>query len=167
MPIDESGAQADGFPQLCSAVTLERGDSHLRHDLVQAFAECLDVALLGGGTVGFVRCGLRSRERSNGLEREVWMYRARAVGDEERQMRDLSSLTGFGDDARAPTQAFPNQVVMNGGDGERRWNGRLILAHPPIAEDEDAATAGDGMHSGSAKRLDRAIQCVRTVEDRE
>src|SRR6267143_4858369 len=119
MSIDECGIQSHRLPQLRAAVTLQRGDSHLGHDLEKTFAECLHVALLGRGTVRLVTSRLGTRHGSDSLERDVRMHRAGAVGDQEREMRDLSRLAGLGDETHAPAQSLANEMVMNSGNSER------------------------------------------------
>src|SRR4029078_6280972 len=47
MAIDEGFAEADCFPSLGAAVTLQGGDAHLRHDLQKAFTDRLYVVGLG------------------------------------------------------------------------------------------------------------------------
>ena len=125
MPIDERGAQSHRLPHLRAAVTLQRGDPHLRHDLEQAFAERLDVALLRSGAVRLVAGRLGASQRGDGLEREIRVHRARAVGDQQCEVRDLPRFAGLGDETHAPAQSLANEVMVYRRDGERRRDRRL------------------------------------------
>src|SRR5258708_7508159 len=112
MTIHESDVQSNRFPGLCAAITLQRGDPHLRHDLEKTFAECVYVSLFATG----------ARHCGYGLEREIRIHCARAVSDQQCQMRDFSRFAGFGDETHAPAQSLSNEMMMHCSDSERGGN---------------------------------------------
>ena len=114
--------------------------------------------------VGLVARRFGLGERGDGLEREVRMHRARAVRDQERDMRHLSRFARFRDETYAPAQTFADEMVVDGRDRERRRNRRVVLVDAAIAEDEHAAagaTASDALrHSSSTARSSAQPRCV-------
>ena len=143
--IHERGAQSHRLPQLGATVTLQSGDAHLRHDLEKTLAERLYVALLGSGTVRFISGGggLRASHCGDSLESQVRVHRARAVGDEQRQMRDLSRFAGLGDETHAPAQSLANEMMVHRRDRERRRDRSLVRTHLAVAQNENPTTLVD------------------------
>src|SRR5207302_290515 len=89
MAINERCTQSHRFPQLRAAITLQRRDAHLRHDLEETFAQRFDVALLGGRPMWLASNRLGTSHCPDAFEGEIWVYGARAIRDQESEMRNL------------------------------------------------------------------------------
>ena len=95
------------------------------------------------------------------------MYRARAVRNEQGDVRELAGFAGLGDETHSTAQALADQVMMNRRESERGWNRRVIHVDTAIAENEDATTIRDGLHRARAKIVDRGLECGRAGRNRE
>ena len=136
MPLHEIVREPDRLEGLRAAVALQRGDSHLRHDLEQPFVHRLDVCGVRVGWIGLVRYCVTSHEIRDRLEGEHRVQRARAVADEQRDLGDIASLTCVQHDAHAGAQALAHEVVVHGGHGEQRGDRRPRRVYAIVAQDQ-------------------------------
>src|SRR2546423_15678148 len=81
-------------------------------------------------------------------------------------MRHLSRFAGLGDEAHPPAEAFTNEMVMDGGDGERRRNRCEVGTYAAITEDENAASIRDGVAGGATKLVDGDFEWASIARDR-
>src|ERR1051326_3187511 len=126
IPLNHLPVQSYGLPKLRAAITLKRRHAHLRQDLEQP--------LLGRFHIHRLR-----RRTLAAREREIGMHRRGSITEQERKMGDIARVAALDDQAHSRATAFANQVVMNRGDGEQRWNRRVRGVDLAIAENEHAA----------------------------
>ena len=124
----------------------------LRHHLEQALLQGLDVVARSPARARIAGEQLVAAQRRDRLEREVRVDRARAVADEQRQVRDLARLARLDDEADAHARALADQVVVHRRGREQARDGRVPRVDVAIAEDEDARAVVDR----AARRARRA-----------
>ena len=159
VPVDQLARQPHRLEYLGTAVTLKRRDAHLGHDLEQALADGLHVQVDGcrcmrrvgtcrvrrGGDV----CG------ADGLERERRIDGARAIAEQQRDLRDLTGLIRANDDAGVGPDPRADQVMMDGRYGEQRRERGPALVHRRIVDHEELRPSPHRRFCGRTKRLQR------------
>ena len=168
--IDERLFEADGFEDLRAAVALQRRDAHLGHHLEDALVERLDV----------VERGLFARHAFDDplgdhvverLEGEVRVDGASAVADEERHVVHFAGVARFEEERATRTRAFAHQVVVHAGGREEARDGRALLGHATVREDQDGVARAHGrarlglqpLHGA----LERGTALARIVDHRK
>ncbi len=135
---DEVGVEADRLEDLRSTVRQVGRNTHLRHDLVEAFVDRLDVVLQR--ILGLVTCqvldGGIGKPRADRLG---------AIGSEEGELMDLAYRAGIDDDAGACPQAFAHEVMVSTGAGKQRGDRDAIARYAAITEDQDVEAVGNRM----------------------
>ena len=123
--------------------------------------------LLGDGAVRLATGRLGAGQRSDGLEREVRVHRARAVGDQEREVRALSRFASLGHETHAPAQSLANEVMVYGRDRERRRDRRMIGVRSAVAQDKNPAPILDCQGGGATELLESRFESAIAVANRE
>ena len=103
------------------------------------------------------------------LEGEIRIDRPAAVADERGKVVHLARLAGFQHEADAGAFALADQMVMQPGHREQRRNGRALLVHAAVTEDEDVHARGDravGLRADFRHRLFQTGRAEFRVEKR-
>src|SRR6476661_499702 len=98
MPRDERRMEPERLEDLRAAITLERRDSHLRQNLEQSLAHRIDVVRARVFAVDAADEHIVIGQSIDRLEREVRTYGARAVADEQRELRNVSRFASVRDE---------------------------------------------------------------------
>ena len=107
---DELTGQSHRIEDLCPAIGLISGNSHLGHDLLQPFTDGLDVTGLGLGEIQVLR---KQRQLGlDGIEGQVGVDRLGAITGQGRVMMHLQGRTGLHHQARFGAQSLADQMVM-------------------------------------------------------
>ena len=95
------------------------------------------------------------------------MDRRGAVADEAGEVVDAPALRRLGDERGPAAQASPDQVVVDGADGEQRRHvaGAGTHRRDAVAEDDDLHAVADGGGGLAADALDGLAQAPRPARD--
>ena len=165
--IDELFVQADSFEDLGAAVTLDRGDAHLGHDLHDALLDRLQVVLDGLVLIEpalNVAIGDEMLERIDG---EVGVDRAGAVANEQSVVVHLARVGGLDDETDLGTLLYAHQVVVEPGDGQEHWDRSVVRVHSAVGEDKDLGAEGHGPVGGFVNGGERGGEARRASGGRE
>ena len=154
--LDEIGLQANRLKDPRAAVAHQGRNTHLRHDLREALADRLHVIR----DRGFFREAALRGERTEGGERNVRAHRLSAVPHEEREVLRLDHGAGFDDEADVGTDAFRNEVLVQGGGREEHRDRHAVSRHGAVRDDEDVVAALYGVNGLSAKRRDLSLNTL-------
>ena len=110
-------------------------DAHLRHDLHQALADCLDVILdaLLAAIVGrnrFIRM-------EDGFHRQTGMDGFGAIAREQREVMHLARRAGFHHQPGAGAQTLADQMLVDSGQRQQRRNGDVRRIDLAVGHDQD------------------------------
>ena len=64
---------------------------------------------------------------------------ARAIGDQQSNVRDFARFARLGDETHFAAHASANEMMMDSGHSERRRNWRVVGIDTAVTENEDAA----------------------------
>ncbi len=156
--LDEAAVEADGFEDLGAAVGLERGDAHLGEDLEEALADGFLVILerLFEGDAGGEHA--LALEVFEGLDGEIGIDGTGAVADEEGEVHDLAGLAGLDDEGDLRAGAFADEVVVDGGEGKQRGDGRGVMVDATVRKDEKTVALLDGLGGTAAETVERFFE---------
>ena len=166
--VDDGLVETEGFEHLGAAVTLDRGDAHLGHDLDDALGRSFHQVLARGLVIdaGEQRFPDHVIDR---LERHVGIDRGGAVADEQRKVVHFARVTSLDDDGDAGAETFADEIVVQAGDGEQRRHGCEFLRHAAVGEDEDVGLVfldvAAGHHAQFFHRLREALLAAGDAEE--
>ena len=148
--VDDLGREADRFDDLGAPVRVERGDTHLRHDLEEPVLDRTEVTVLR-----FVRLDVAAEttvqsEVDDRFEREARADGIGAVGQEARDVMRLARFVGVHDDAHRGAKAPFEEPVMDRAGGERGRDRSAALVERAIGNDQVRLARidrGDGLVS--------------------
>ncbi len=109
---DGFAVDADGFKQLCAAVTHVGGHAHLGHDFGQAFAHCLDVVV--NRFVGRQSTGQVLMQGAQCVHCQIRIDGFSAITRQHSKVMHLTRRTRFNHQTHCCTQARTHQVLMQG-----------------------------------------------------
>src|SRR5216683_2345465 len=133
--LDEIRPQADRVENLRAAIGLIRGDAHLGHHLVEPLVDRLDVALDDLLVLELLRqLILHGDERFEG---EIRIDRLRPIAGKTTEVMHFARLAGLDDQADRGAKALADQVMVNGGAGQQRWNRNAVGAGIAIRQNDD------------------------------
>ena len=146
--VGERGVQSDRLEDLRTAIRLIGRDAHFGHDLVQAFADRLDVTLgrFLRRHLGHILVQLAQR-----LEGQVRVDRLRAVPGEQRELMHLACRTRLHDQPGAGAQTLAHQVLMYRRGGEQRRNRHQLRRNLAVGDDQDVIAELDRVLGVRAK----------------
>ena len=134
--------QSDRFKYLRAAVTLNRRDAHLGHHLDHSLDGGFDVIV-----AGIVWCDIDQQPLADHVvhrfEGEIRVDRPRAVTDQQREMMHFARLAGFQHQTDPRARAFPDQMMMQPGHGQQGGNGRHLLVHAAIGQNQNIGSRLD------------------------
>ena len=152
---DEIGLQSDGVEDLRAAIGLIGRDAHLRHDLQQALADRLDVAL--DRFLAVRRAGQLILHRDDALEREIGVDRFGAVACEAGEVMHFARFARLHDEADRGAQAGADQMMMHGGAGEQRRNRNPVRPGGAVGQDDDVVAFAHGCFSACAQFVEHLL----------
>ena len=156
---DEIGLEADRVENLRAAIGLIGRDAHLGHDLEDALADRLDVALDDLVLVDFFRQVVLHRDQR--LEGEIGIDRFGAVAGEAGEVMHLARLAGFDHEADRGAQALADQVMMHGGGGEQRRDRDAVGAGQAVGQDDDVEALAHRGFGALAQARRARLPCRR------
>ena len=166
--VNDVSGQSDRFKDLRAAIALDGADAHFRGDLHDALDRRLHEVLAGGLVVDVLQHALMDHV-VDGLEREIWIDRAAAVADEQREVMHLARFAGFQHQADAGAGAVADEMMMQAGDGQQRRDGRVVVVDAAVGENENVDAVRDGLVGRREERFHRLLQTFRAfrhlVED--
>ena len=145
--LHEVGLEANRLKDPRAAVAHQGRNTHLRHHLREALADRLHVVRNSGF---FSEAALRG-ERAEGREGDIRAHRFRAVTHEEREVLRLDHGTGLNNEADVSTDAFRDEVLVQGGGREEHRNRHTVARHGAVRDDQDVVAALHGIHGLSAQ----------------
>ena len=160
-------ARPDRLEHLRAGVGHVGRDAHLRHHLLQALADRLDVVLDRLG----LAVGPREAAGEQRLEREVRMHRLRAVAAEQREMVHFARAAGLDHEAGRGAQPLADQVLVDRRQGQQRRNRDALLVDQAVRDHDDRVARAHRVlglrgERGEA-RLDRLLAPGHRVGDVE
>ncbi len=156
--VDERARQAHRVEDLRAAVRLVGADAHLGHDLADALADRLHVALANRRLVQMRE--LRAANVLQRLERDVGVDRLRAIACEHAEMMHLARLAGLDDEAGLHPQTLTDEVVMHRRGGERGGNRDPVGSVCAVGQHEDVVVLQHRLGRRPAHLLDREFDTL-------
>ena len=126
-------AQTDAFKQFGTAIATYGGDSHLRHDFVEAFTGCFDVILLCCLVVLLYLSFLY--KVVNDCKHHVRIHGGSAVTQQQGRMHDFFDFSTLYNECSLYALAYCDEVVMYGAHGKKRGNGCMRLVNESVGQD--------------------------------
>ena len=102
-----------------------------------------------------------------GFERQVRIDGAGAVADQQREVHDLARLARFDDQRDLRAGLLADQVVVHGGQRQQAGDGRVVLVHAAVGENQQGVARLDGQRRAAAELVERALQALLAVLHRE
>ena len=133
--VHEGLVQPDRLEDLGAPIGLDGGDPHLGDHLEHALVERLDVVLLRGGLVQPREQALADHVVQR-LEGQVRVDGARTVPEQQRGVMHLPRVARLDDQAHLHAAALADEVMVHARGGEQRGNGRQLLVHPAVGQDQ-------------------------------
>ena len=158
--------QPDRLEYLRAAVAAKRGYAHLGHNLQDALVRRLDVVLRGVFAIG-VRPAARRNQVGYRVKGDVRVHRARAVAQQQRQMRHLARLARLHHKPNLCADALPYEVVMNSRHREQAGYRDLMRVHAPIRQDDDCVALINRLRRLFAHAVERALEGAVVLVARE
>ncbi len=161
--VDEVLIQPQRLEDLSAVVALNGADAHLGDYFDDALGDGLAVLLLGHlpGAGDQAQADLVV----DGLEGEVRVDGAGAVPKQEGKVMDFARLAGFEDEARQGAGAGPDEVMVDGRDGEERRHGGFVGVVAAIREDDDVVAFSDRLRRAVAEGFDGLAEAGSAVAD--
>ena len=157
--VDQFAVQPDRLEDLGTAVRHIGADAHLRHDLVQALADRLDVVL-----DGFL--GLRPVQRSQCLQREVRVHGLGAVTGQQCIVMHLARGSGFDNQARRRTHSFNDQVLVHRARRQQRRDRDMFGVERAVGHDQDVVAGAHGVHRLRTERRQARFHTLHAPGER-
>ena len=146
----ERTVQSDGLENLGALITLQRRDAHLRESLQKPLVDRLHVALENLVPRVLRRKPATHVEMFERLDGEIGVHRARAIAEEQCKVHHLARLAGLDDQSHLVARLLADQVVVNRGESEQAWNGRVRIVHASIRENQQRVAGLDRQRSAAA-----------------
>ncbi len=133
--IDHAAVQSDGFKNLCAAIAVQGGDTHLGHDFEQSLVDGFDKIL--GGIFPF-----NAGEQFlfdhvvQDLADHVRIDRSGTVADQQGEMMYFARLAAFDNQSATCALKFADQVVVNGCGRQQRRDRRIFLIGLPVGKNQ-------------------------------
>ena len=127
---DKARREAHGIENLRAAIGLVGRDAHLGHDLLEALADRLDVAVTCGPVINLVRQIVE--QCLDGLEDEPGVDRLGAVTGQGCKMMHLECCTGLDHETGFRAQPLADKVMMHGRGGQQRRNRDIVGVHTAV-----------------------------------
>jgi len=143
--VHQPACQTHRLEDLRTAVTHVGADAHLRHDLVQALADRLDVVLDGFVAIDAARLALVHRRQR--FHREVRMDRLGTIAGQQRKVMDLACRAGLHHQAGGGAQPRRNQVLVHRAGSQQRRDRDVPGVDPAVRQHQDVVA--------TAHRIDR------------
>ncbi len=133
--LDERLVEADSLEDLRAAITLQRGDAHLREGFEQALVDGLNEVLLGILGADFFRQQAAALQVVDGLDGEVGVDGACAVADEERKVHHFARLAALDDQRNLGALLLLHKSIVDRGHGQKTGDRRISGIDAAIGDD--------------------------------
>src|SRR5581483_5059266 len=146
---------------------LQRRNPHLGERLQQALVDGLFVVvqrLLEGDAVFKLAAERHIFER---LDREIRVYGAGAVADQQGEVHHLARFARFDNERHLRARLLADEVVVDRGQGQQTRDGGVVLVDAAIREDQERVAGLDRERSAPAELIERPLQSLLAVGDRE
>ena len=127
-------AQSDALEYLGAAITADGADTHLAHNLLQAFVDSLDIMSLGRCII-LLNLVLLHQVVQHG-EGHVRTDGAGTVTQKKGCVHNLAYLAAFYNKGGLYTLAYTNKVMVNGRNGQQRGDSCVFAVDVSIREDD-------------------------------
>ena len=118
--LQQALAQSDALEYLRPAIRADGRDTHLRHDLEQSLLHGLDIVGLRRGIVLLYLMPLHQVVENGKCH--VGTECRSTIAQQQRGMHGLADFSTLHNQGRLHALAHRNQIVMDGRDGEQRWD---------------------------------------------
>ncbi len=142
--VDQFGRQADRVEDLAAAIGLIGRDAHLRHDLEDALADRLDVAIDDFAAIDFLREFAARVHVGQRVEGKIRVDRFGAIARQQAEMVHFARLAGFHDETDRGAKPLADQVMVHGSGGQERRDRHAVRADLTVGEHDDVVAALDG-----------------------
>src|ERR1700736_5728554 len=165
--LDEIWIEPDGLETLSAFVAFQRRDSHFRHHFQDAaFKRFFELA---HRLSDFSAQPILAAHLHNALICQPRINRIGAISDQRANMMYGTRLSCLKDESRTRTKSLPNEMMMQGADGQQIRHPDAIRSHIPIGNNQDLAPMLDRIDRGLTKlgdsRTKRSPFCEGSVDD--
>ena len=148
--------ETNNFEQLRAAITRDRRDPHLRHDLEETLANTTTIT----ATKLLLSIEIAApRDVVQRLVHEVRIHHRRAVTNQAGDVVRIARDPGFHDDVGVTAQPGTHEVMMHGAGGEQRMHRQLVFIEIAIAQHQQQLAVAHrlfGLRANQVKRLRQA-----------
>ncbi len=154
--INDLGMQADDLKQLCTTITGNRGNTHLRHNLVQTLVDTAPVVN--------AQLPCRARQHTTPLHilqqliGQVWMYSGGTVTDQYCKMMWITGTCGFHKQIGIAAQTMTNQPMMHSTNRQQGRDGSSMCRDAKISQHQYYSAALNLLHCLCGQRLNGFMQ---------
>ena len=127
-------AQSDALENLRTTIRADGRDTHLRHDLLQAFVDGLDIVLLSRSIFLLNLTALHQIVEDG--EGHVRTQRTCTIAQQQRCVHRLTNLTALHNQRRLHTLTHADQIVMHSRDSQQRRNRGMLIVDVAITQDD-------------------------------
>ena len=92
------------------------------------------------------------------LDGEIGIHGAGAIADQQREVHHLARLAALHDQRDLGARFLFHQVVVYRGQRQQRWDGRIVLVHALVGDDQQRVAGGHGKRGTAGQRLQPALQ---------
>ena len=127
VPVEDLGA----------VVTVQRRDTHLRHDLEHPLVDPLDEVLLGGLVIEITLAVFEdslAAQIGQSFESQVRVHCAAAVTEQQGEMMHLARLARFEEQCALRASSLANQVLMHARNRQQRPSRRSAVSDRPLCK---------------------------------
>ena len=150
--------QSYTFKDLCSSITADGRNAHLRHNLEQSLLHCLDVVGLSSGVV-FLDLTTLDEVVQNGKCHIGTQCRS-TIAQQQRGMHGLMNLARLHNQCRLDTLAHTDQIVMHGTHCQKTRYCHMLLIHVTVSQDDVVVSFIYRLLSTLAELVERRLQVV-------
>ena len=133
--IDHFLGNTDGFEYLGALVGLNGGNSHFGSDFYDAVQDC-QIIILHCSIIIFIKQSFVD-QLPDGIQRQIGVYRTGAVSQQRGKMMHFPWLSGFQDQRQRRLFFRVDQMLVNGGNRQKRRHGHMIFIHPTVGKYQD------------------------------
>jgi len=158
--------KADGLKSLSTGVTRQCGDAHFGHDLKQTFLQCRTIIFGDDDGIGDLQfiAGKQVVERG---ESGVGIDRRGAITEQAGEVMDIAAFGRFTNKAGLGALFHPDEMMVDGADGQEHRDGRMLRVDLPIAQDKDGGAFFDGLFGLGANAVEMLFESVGAFADGE
>ena len=150
--------QSYTFENLCSSITADGRNAHLRHNLEQSFLHCLDVVGLSCGVV-FLDLTTLDEVVQNGKCHIGTQCRS-TIAQQQRSMHGLMNLARLHNQSGLNTLAHTDQIVMHCTHSQKARDGHVLFIHITVSQDDVVVAFVNRLLGTFAELVERSFQVI-------